>query len=395
MSVTTPSEALDWLLNSSKNLLDDVTSVFQNKTSFKIRVLTEPYPLAGPATLSDSEDSKSLSEEGVESKFVFKGRILDREMAHQKFLEDPCDTSVYGGDKTKLALLINNHSTIILNVASNLAGFSVGDIIVGEAEPGDNNTLYDLQILTMTEISDIFKDSDTGTKFSDCSVLGDIFEDWGGETLTSFELPELSGEPIEIEEGSCPSGFVLMHPAAYEALVTSNFGVSRSENSNAHSGIDFGIAYEPLYASASGTVTSIVTKCRDSSAAVARLIAEVDPKLWAEESVGVVVDAYNGKYGDDLKDYFNCPGAGLGAGGNSVMIEHDGEGSGYSTFYAHMRQVDVVVGQRVEQGEFIGYSGNSGLSTGPHLHFELKQGGVNIDPSGFIKTLQKCETATS
>ena len=108
-----------------------------------------------------------------------------------------------------------------------------------------------------------------------------------------------------------------------------------------------------------------------------------------------MVDAYNGLYGDDLKDYFNCPGAGLGAGGNSVMIEHDGEGSGYSTFYAHMRQVDVVVGQRVEQGEFIGYSGNSGLSTGPHLHFELKQGGVNIDPSGFIKTLQKCETATS
>lgn len=65
--------------------------------------------------------------------------------------------------------------------------------------------------------------------------------------------------------------------------------------------------------------------------------------------------------------------------GISIVIRHD---FGYNgeriwTVYAHLSSVSVEVGQRVEQGELIGLSGNTGLSTGPHLHFEVRTGTNN------------------
>ena len=57
--------------------------------------------------------------------------------------------------------------------------------------------------------------------------------------------------------------------------------------------------------------------------------------------------------------------------GNSVFILHD---EGYITCYAHLKDYNVDYGQRVSQGEIIGHSGNTGGSTGPHLHFELIDG---------------------
>lgn len=68
----------------------------------------------------------------------------------------------------------------------------------------------------------------------------------------------------------------------------------------------------------------------------------------------------------------------MGAG-NLVMIKHD---SGYETAYMHLSKfADVKVGQRVAAKTVIGYVGSTGLSTGPHLHFGVKQNGNWIDPS--------------
>lgn len=58
-----------------------------------------------------------------------------------------------------------------------------------------------------------------------------------------------------------------------------------------------------------------------------------------------------------------------GGYGLYVVISHP---NGTQTLYAHMSQVTVSVGQTVQQGQVIGYSGNTGLSTGPHLHFEVR-----------------------
>lgn len=68
-----------------------------------------------------------------------------------------------------------------------------------------------------------------------------------------------------------------------------------------------------------------------------------------------------------------------GGHGNYVRLEH---GGGNGTGYGHMSRIAVVPGTRVQAGQVIGYVGSSGLSTGPHLHFEAYQGGRVVNPMG-------------
>ncbi|KMS52846.1 membrane protein [Novosphingobium barchaimii LL02] len=96
-----------------------------------------------------------------------------------------------------------------------------------------------------------------------------------------------------------------------------------------HAGIDFGAPYgSPIYAVADGTVT------------------------------------FAGRHGGH---------------GNYVRLQH---GGGLDTGYGHMSRIAVANGSRVRAGQVIGYVGSTGLSTGPHLHFEAYRGGRTINPSG-------------
>ena len=71
-------------------------------------------------------------------------------------------------------------------------------------------------------------------------------------------------------------------------------------------------------------------------------------------------------------------GAGWAGGyGREVQIAH---GSGLTSLYGHMSEVVAQPGSFVRQGQLIGYVGSSGLSTGPHLHFEVRQGGQPVNP---------------
>lgn len=70
-----------------------------------------------------------------------------------------------------------------------------------------------------------------------------------------------------------------------------------------------------------------------------------------------------------------------GGYGNYVMINH---GDGFITVYGHMSSVAAYTGQSVSAGQLIGYVGNSGRSTGPHLHFEVRLNGVVEDPLDFV-----------
>ncbi|MCR4828051.1 MAG: M23 family metallopeptidase [Bacteroidales bacterium] len=69
--------------------------------------------------------------------------------------------------------------------------------------------------------------------------------------------------------------------------------------------------------------------------------------------------------------------SGLAGYGISVLINH---GYGYKTLYAHMNDVKVRPGQKVKRGELIGHVGNSGLSSGPHCHYEVWLNGKKVDP---------------
>ncbi len=64
--------------------------------------------------------------------------------------------------------------------------------------------------------------------------------------------------------------------------------------------------------------------------------------------------------------------------GNVVEVRHSG---GRTTLYAHLRRIDVRVGQRVERGDRLGTVGATGWATGPHLHFEFKVGGIARNPA--------------
>ena len=112
--------------------------------------------------------------------------------------------------------------------------------------------------------------------------------------------------------------------------MTDPFGLCRSwDCSYRHRGLDLALDYfEPIVASASGLVTFVG--------------------------------------GDSL--------FGLGW---YVEIEHE---NGWETTYAHLSEFAVYQGQYVEQGQVVGYNGNTGYSTGPHLHFEVRHDDWYIDP---------------
>ena len=80
--------------------------------------------------------------------------------------------------------------------------------------------------------------------------------------------------------------------------------------------------------------------------------------------------------GEVLKAYWNDEGY-----GGLVIIGHP---SGYETWYGHLDGFDVEKGQRVKRGEQIGEMGSTGYSTGPHLHFEVRQDGQICNPLDFL-----------
>jgi murein DD-endopeptidase MepM/ murein hydrolase activator NlpD len=72
----------------------------------------------------------------------------------------------------------------------------------------------------------------------------------------------------------------------------------------------------------------------------------------------------------------------LGGYGIAIIIDH---GNGLQTRYGHLSQSLVSVGQNVSAGQQIARSGSTGMSTGPHLHFEVRVNDRAVDPMGFLK----------
>lgn len=86
-------------------------------------------------------------------------------------------------------------------------------------------------------------------------------------------------------------------------------------------------------------------------------------EVYAASSGKVVLAQYNGTYG------------------NYIIIEHN---DGTSSVYAHLDKITVSKGSPVRKGDVIGYTGSTGRSTGPHLHYEVRIKGIPVDPKGFL-----------
>lgn len=72
-----------------------------------------------------------------------------------------------------------------------------------------------------------------------------------------------------------------------------------------------------------------------------------------------------------------------GGFGKVIKLDH---GAGYRTIYAHLSNYAVKKGQKIERGQLIGKSGNSGRSAGPHLHYEIHRNGQAQNPLNYIFT---------
>ncbi|HEV3364534.1 MAG TPA: peptidoglycan DD-metalloendopeptidase family protein [Acidimicrobiia bacterium] len=70
-----------------------------------------------------------------------------------------------------------------------------------------------------------------------------------------------------------------------------------------------------------------------------------------------------------------------GGYGNAVIIDHR---NGLATLYAHQSRVNAKVGQKVSAGQVVGFVGQTGMSTGPHLHFEVREFGAPVDPHWYL-----------
>ncbi len=202
--------------------------------------------------------------------------------------------------------------------------------------PGDT-----LVILPMTGIKHTVKNGDTiGTiakkykaDVSDIAKFNGLSPDEDLSVGTTVLVPE--GELAVTTTVKAKSGKVIVKEKLLDSysnttpdgfLIRPVVNARRTQGLHGHNGIDFGATPgTPVLASASGRV--ILAKA----------------------------GGYNGGYG------------------SLVIIAHEG---GVQTVYAHLRQVNVSAGQNVSQGQVIGQVGNTGRSTGPHLHFEVR-GAVN------------------
>lgn len=144
------------------------------------------------------------------------------------------------------------------------------------------------------------------------------------ETPVSGAAAESGGQPSK-------GGYLIPYNGKFP--ITSPYGM---RGSRMHNGIDIGTPTgTPMYASKSGTV----------------LKAGIDS-------------------------------AGLNAGGGKIVMLSHPDGS--ATNYFHLSKWSVETGATVKQGQLIGYSGNTGFSSGPHLHFEIKEGGKYKNPASVI-----------
>lgn len=71
-----------------------------------------------------------------------------------------------------------------------------------------------------------------------------------------------------------------------------------------------------------------------------------------------------------------------GTYGKLIIVRH---ANGMETAYAHLSRISVSVGQTVSQGQSIGKMGNTGASTGSHLHFEVRKNGTAVNPMNYLK----------
>jgi murein DD-endopeptidase MepM/ murein hydrolase activator NlpD len=143
-------------------------------------------------------------------------------------------------------------------------------------------------------------------------------------------------------------------------------------------------------------VAFILDKISDKKAIIAGTPTRLPTYGYISSPYGVRVNPYEGQRkmheGIDIANRFGAPVfapafgvvsfAGNKVGyGKLVILDH---GNGLETYFAHLSKYTVQIGQRIKRGQIIGSVGNSGHSTGAHLHYEVRANGLPVDPCWYI-----------
>lgn len=148
------------------------------------------------------------------------------------------------------------------------------------------------------------------------------------------------------------------------ALIDSRMAAAATERPTAPTGGGAGAASSGgCVWPARGTVTSEFGSRWGRLHAGLDVAGPIGTPIWAAEAGSVVVAGTQSGYG------------------NTVVLDH---GGGMTTLYGHQSRLAVSVGESVSQGQVIGYIGNTGRSTGPHVHFETRYGGSPRNPRGCL-----------
>jgi hypothetical protein len=227
----------------------------------------------------------------------------------------------------------------LLGLAVGVAGSFIGDSIAAGSEVGSDQSKLGNAVGTAATwggmgamVGSIIPGVGTGIGAALGAAAGGIYG-WmtGGETNT-----------VGTGSTSGPAGaFKLVQPVPKGSKVSAGWGHNKgAHKGRGHKGIDYAVAPgTPIMAAADGKVTRAGGNSKNT-------------------------------YGSNDRSF-----------GLNVRVDH---GNGYVTIYAHLSSTQVAVGTEVKAGNVIAKSGNSGYSTGPHLHFQLEYKGSPVDPSKFL-----------
>ncbi len=221
--------------------------------------------------------------------------------------------------------------------------------------------------------------SETGWRFSYTSVERGIIK------IRSKDKDFKRGEIIEYEKENEKLD-ISLQKFIDESQIFQLWAVGENNNSIETAMIDFmtGAAFDPFSQEAIPTLIPIrkedLKKDIDKSSGYGMRMHPVLKKSKKHNGIDLIAEMNTPIYaaGDGVvnevrydKDY-----------GNLITIEHK---NGYSTFYAHLSSYNVFKGDDIKKGQQIGRVGSTGLSTTPHLHYEVKINSKPIDPSPFLK----------
>lgn len=183
---------------------------------------------------------------------------------------------------------------------------------------------------------------------------------------TVLRVPHREGLLVTVRSGDTLQGIAQRHGVAMEAILAdSAHGVIDPNEIVIGQELILPLEMPEFHWPVVGTLTDGFGLCRNWDCSYRHRGLDVAVDMWAP--IAAAADGLVTFVGGDP-----CCGLGL-----YVAVEHPG---GWSTIYAHLTAFEVSQGQLVQRGQPVGYNGSTGLSTGPHLHFEVHHHDWYIDP---------------